>query len=276
MERVEKAVIMARGLGTRMRKADDSAALDVKQNAAADSGVKAMIPIGAGRPFIDYVLSALADAGYACACLVIGPEHESVREYFSVQSPPKRISVEFAVQEKPLGTADAVAASRQFAGRDRFLLLNSDNYYPMRALTALAGFDGAGVALFDRDRMVADSNIPEARIRKFSVAEIDHDDNLRRIHEKPSDEILRAMGVPLWVNMNCWVFSPAIFEACGRIGLSERGELELTAAVQYAIDILGERFTALKLQDAVLDLSSRSDIAPVVDRLQTLNRNPEP
>lgn len=274
MGRVEKAVIMARGLGTRMRQADSAAALDESQSAAADSGVKAMIPIGVGRPFLDYVLSALADAGYTRACLVIGPEHGNVREYFSVQSPPERIRVEFAVQEKPLGTADAAAAARQFAGSDRFLLLNSDNYYPARALESLAALDGAGVALFDRDRMVADSNIPEDRIRKFSIAEINEDGCLRRIHEKPSDETIRALGAPLWINMNCWLFSPAIFEACGGIDLSERGELELTAAVQYAIDILGERFTALRFQDAVLDLSSRSDIAPVVDRLQTLNPKP--
>ncbi|MCL2878357.1 MAG: nucleotidyltransferase family protein [Acidobacteria bacterium] len=272
--RVEKAVIMARGLGTRMRKPDEAAALNENQNAAADSGVKAMIPIGVGRPFLDYILSALADAGYTRACLIIGPEHGNVREYFCVQSPPRRIRVEFAVQEKPLGTADAVAAARQFAENDRFILLNSDNYYPAGALETLAGLDGAGVALFDRDRMVMDGNIPEDRIRKFSVAEIGQDGSLRRIHEKPSDEILRAMGAPLWINMNCWLFSPAIFEACGRIDLSERGELELTAAVQYAIDILGERFTALQFRDAVLDLSSRSDIAPVVDRLRTLN--PEP
>ena len=274
MARVEKAVIMARGLGTRMRKADESAALNESQNAAADSGVKAMIPVDGGRPFLDYILSALADAGYTRACLVIGPEHVNVREYFGVLSPPKRIRVEFAVQEKPLGTADAVAVARNFAGNDQFLLLNSDNYYPAEALEALAGLNGSGVALFDRDRMVMDSNIPEDRIRKFSVAEINQDGSLRRIHEKPSDEILRAMGVPLWVNMNCWLFSPAIFEACDRIDLSERGELELTAAVQYAIDVLGERFTALQFRDAVLDLSNRSDIAPVVDRLRTLN--PEP
>ena len=274
MGRVDKAVIMARGLGTRMRRQDESAALNDDQGTAADSGVKAMIPIGDGRPFLEYVLSALADAGYTRACLVIGPEHGNVREYFGVQMPPRGIRVEFAIQEKPLGTADAVAAARQFAGNDRFLLINSDNYYPVRALEDISGLDGAGVALFDRDRMVMDGNIPEDRVRNFSVAEVGRDGCLRRIHEKPSDEILRAMGVPLWVNMNCWLFSPAIFEACGRIDLSARGELELTAAVQYAIDIMGERFTALQFREAVLDLSSRSDIMPVVDKLRTLN--PEP
>ena len=69
----EKAVVMARGLGTRMRKADVAAPLDRHQAEIANAGVKAMIPIG--RPFLDYVLSGLADAGYSDACVVIGPEH---------------------------------------------------------------------------------------------------------------------------------------------------------------------------------------------------------
>ena len=138
MKRIEKAVIMARGLGTRMRKQDDSAVLDNGQSVAANTGVKAMIPIG--RPFLDYVLSALADAGYTRACLVIGPEHQAVRDYFEVQSPPKRIRVEFAIQEKPLGTADAVLAARKFAGDDLFLLMNSDNYYPIEALRRLGSW----------------------------------------------------------------------------------------------------------------------------------------
>jgi glucose-1-phosphate thymidylyltransferase len=279
MGRVEKVVIMARGLGTRMRQAatlpDEAATLTAEQNAAADSGVKAMIPVtGQARPFLDYVLSALADAGYSRACLVIGSEHQGVRDYFTVQSPPKRIRVEFAVQEKPLGTADAVAAAEQFADGDLFLLLNSDNYYPASALEALGRLDGSGVALFDRDRMTAESNIPEDRIGKFSVAEVNPDGSLRRIHEKPSEETLRTLAAPLLVNMNCWLFSSAIFEACRKIGLSPRGELELTDAVQYAIDHLGERFTALALRDAVLDLSSRSDIAAVADRLRPLHPNP--
>ena len=56
-----RAVILARGLGTRMRKTDDAASLSPAQAAAADTGVKGMIPIG--RPFMDFLISALADAG---------------------------------------------------------------------------------------------------------------------------------------------------------------------------------------------------------------------
>ena len=55
---IDKAVILARGLGTRMVKRNDTAKLDAGQSAVADTAVKALIPID--RPFLDYVLSALA------------------------------------------------------------------------------------------------------------------------------------------------------------------------------------------------------------------------
>ena len=272
MDRVDKAVIMARGLGTRMRKDDESAALSKDQMAAAGTGIKAMIPIG--RPFLDYVLSGLADAGFSQACLIIGPEHQIMRDYYLVQSPPKRIKIDFAVQQQPLGTADAVLAAKAFAGNESFLVINSDNYYPVSALRAMRELGKAGVALFDRDRLVTESNIPEDRVLKFALAKVGKDGCLEQILEKPSEEVLREMSLPIYVSMNCWIFSPVIFRACQSIRPSARGELELTDAVQYAIDKLDERFKVLPCQGAVLDMSSRSDIAVVAEKLRGLNPNP--
>jgi dTDP-glucose pyrophosphorylase len=266
-----KAVILARGLGTRMRKEDGSAALNRDQMAIADSGLKAMIPIG--RPFMDYALSALADAGYSDACLIIGPEHHVVRDYYR-DNPAQRIRVHFAVQEKPLGTADAVLAAREFAGKDHFLVVNSDNYYPVETLDGLRQLGQSGIALFDRDRLVAESNIPSDRVLKFAVAKVDSQGFLEKIYEKPFEETIRALGSPLYVSMNCWMFSPAIIRACLSIQPSARGELELTDAVQYAIDVLKERFKVLTYRSPVLDLSSRSDIASVADRLRKVNPVP--
>ena len=60
-----------------MRQADERANVDAQQAAVAEQGIKAMIPIG--RPFLDYVLSALRDAGCDDICLVIGPEHSAIR-----------------------------------------------------------------------------------------------------------------------------------------------------------------------------------------------------
>ncbi len=271
-DRVDKAVILARGLGTRMRKPNGSAALNHGQKAAADAGIKAMIPVG--RPFLDYVLSSLADAGYAQVCLVIGPEHSMVRDYYTQQAPPRRVRIFFAIQEKPLGTADALLAAESYAGGDLFLMLNSDNYYPTAVFQALRESGHPGTALFDRESLVRESNIPAERVLKYAVARVGDDGYLERIIEKPDEAEVQALGEPVWVSMNCWLFSSVIFRACRSVQMSARNELELTDAIQFAIDSLNERFRVLTFHAPVLDLSSRLDIDTVSEKLRGIEANP--
>jgi glucose-1-phosphate thymidylyltransferase len=256
-----KAVILARGLGKRMRRGDEAARLDPAQRRAAAGGVKAMIPIG--RPFLDYVLSSLADAGCRRVCLVVGPGQDPVREHYSGLPPPSRLAIEFAVQQEARGTADAVAAAEAFAGGDPFLVINSDNYYPPEALAGLVAAGGPAVALFERQSLVSGGNIPAERVSSFAVAQSDGRGLLVRILEKPDAATLAALPAPICVSMNCWRFGPAIFTACRAIRPSVRGELELPDAVQYAIDVLGERFRVLEFRAGVLDLTTRGDIAAV-------------
>jgi glucose-1-phosphate thymidylyltransferase len=131
-----------------------------------------------------------------------------------------------------------------------------------------------GIALFDRDRLIAESNIPEDRVQKFAVAQVSAGGYLEHIYEKPLPETIRSLGSPVYVSMNSWMFSPAIFRACQSISPSARDELELTDAVQYAIDVLKERFKVLTYRSPVLDLSSRSDISAVADKLRDVNPAP--
>lgn len=263
---LNKAVILARGLGSRMREPDSAAHLDAKQANVADSGVKALIPVG--RPFLDYSLSNLADAGYHDICLVVAPDHSAVRHYYYEDVRPQRIAIRFAVQQDPNGTADAVAAAEEFAGADPFVVINSDNYYPCEALAALREIDGSGTAMFERDSLIAQSNIPAERVGRFGVGLLDEiDGHLTRITEKPDDDLLASLGTDVWVSMNCWRFGPSIFEACQRISPSPRGELEIPDAVQYAIDQLGETFSVVKVRAGVLDMTGRRDIAAVAKRL---------
>src|ERR1051326_248996 len=129
-----RVVILARGLGTRMRRANEAATLVEEQSAIADAGVKAMIPFD--RPLLDYVLSGLADAGYRHICLVIGPEHDAIRDYYENQT-LSRVRLTYAIQHQPRGTADALLAAETFAAAREFVVMNSDNYYPVEALRIL-------------------------------------------------------------------------------------------------------------------------------------------
>jgi glucose-1-phosphate thymidylyltransferase len=260
-----RAVILARGLGSRMRRAAPAVAIDERQARAADTGIKAMIPVG--RPFLDYVLSALADAGFGEVCLVIGPEHGAVRDYYGQPERLSRVHVRFAIQPEPLGTSDAVLAAESFAGADEFLVINSDNFYPAAALEAMRTLGGTGLAGFDREALVRDGNINEARVRQYAVLEVGADGTLTGIVEKPDQETLGRAGRQALISMNCWRFGPAIFDAARRIGRSARGEYELADAVKRAI-AQGETFRVVPVSAGVLDLSMRGDIPSVARWLE--------
>ena len=260
-----KVVILARGLGTRMRKSDDSAKLEAHQATAANAGVKAMIPIGdgpGGRPFIDYLLSSLADAGFTDVCLVIGPEHTHVRERYERETIPSRLRIHFAIQERALGTANAVLSAELFAENDSFVVINSDNYYPREALEGLHDLAEPAIVGFDRDALVRLGNVPADRTKRFGALDIDADGYLRRILVSPTEEML-SLGGPVYSSMNCFLFTPEIFRACREVPVSARGEFELPQAIHYAIDHDWMRFKVVRVAGAVLDMSSRGDIAGV-------------
>lgn len=255
-----KAVILARGVGKRMRAALAGSYLTTEQEEIAARGIKAMMPIG--RPFLDYSISALADAGCAEICLIIGPEHDLIRDYYESLK-PKRVHISFAVQPQPLGTADALRAGQKFTGSDNFLVLNSDNYYPADALRKLRRLGGSGVIGFERSGLLESEAIDEVRLRGYAVLRTDATDHLRRIEEKPSWVEADAL-----ISMNSWSFTPTIYRACEAIGPSSRGEYEIPSAVQYAIDNLNEQFQVIPFRGEVLDLSSRADIATVARHLE--------
>lgn len=264
-EGIGKAVILARGLGTRMRRDDAGVPLDAAQAAAAAAGLKSLMPLG-GRPFLHYVLSALADAGYREVCLVIGPDREELRRHFLREVKLRRLKIAFAIQAAPLGTADAVLAAEGFTGADPFLVINSDNYYPVEAYRALRELDGAGIAAFWRQGLVTLGNLTRERVARFPVVEPGADGTLARLVEaeerRGADD-----GADALISMNCWMLTPPIFAACRAIPPAASGELEIQAAVRHAMRSLGVRFRVLSFRAPVLDLTARADVAYVTERL---------
>jgi len=273
-----RAVVLARGLGTRMREPDPGAPLSREQHRAADAGLKAMMPVN-GRPFLDYVLGSLAEAGLRDVALVVAPDHEMLRQHLAAAA-PARLQVSFAVQETPLGTADAVLAAETWTQGEPFLVMNADNLYPVAALRALAALDQPGFLAFDADDLVRTSNIPAGRVRAFALAVVDEDGYLASIVEKPAEVPPEGeshetssprVASPFsrkqtYVSMNCWGFDARIFQACRDVPKSTRGEFELPEAVALAV-ARGMRIKAVPANGPVLDLSRRADAADVARRL---------
>jgi dTDP-glucose pyrophosphorylase len=278
-----KAVLLARGLGSRMKQDADAAALTPTQAAAAAAGAKGMMPIGGAaaasgtsrltRPFLDYVLSALADAGCGDVCFVVAPDHDAIRDYYDGAGQPARVRIAYAVQDIADGTARAVQAAQAFAGRDPFLVLNSDNLYPAPVLRALVALDEPGLPAYRRDSLVNESGFPPDRVTGFAAIEIDAAGYLTRIVEKPGRDYYDAAGPDALISMNVWRFDERIFTACRDVPLSRRGEYELPEAVGLAVS-RGVKFKTVPASGAVLDLSRRSDVALVSERLAGVEPRP--
>ncbi len=271
-----KAVLLARGLGSRMKQEGPSTspgagdmALTAEQVAAAAAGAKGMMPLGANgsmRPFLDYVLSALADAGCSRVCFVVAPDHSAMRAYYEGAGRPSRLSIEYAVQPIADGTARAVQSAEAFVSQSPFLVLNSDNLYPVPVLRALVDLDGPGLPAFPVDSLVRDSGFPRDRVASFAAIEVDDHGRLTRIVEKPGREYYDKVGSRALISMNVWRFDQRIFDACRGVPLSTRGEYELPEAVGVAVSrgVVFQTFTA---SGAVLDLSRRADVSVVSARL---------
>jgi dTDP-glucose pyrophosphorylase len=260
---IDKAVILAAGRGSRMRRVHEDVAITPKQAEVANTGLKAMMPVG--RPFIDYVLSGLVESGYRRVCLVIGPGHQVLREHCG-QIVGGALDIQFAVQSVPLGTANALASASGFVGDDSFLMINSDNYYPIVALAGLGQMAGSAVAAFTSEGLCR-GNIRPERLRQFAIVLPDSHGHVAGLIEKPEDDRWLRSACPVLINMNCWRFTPLIFEACGAISKSARDEYELSDAVSYAIENLSEPFNIFEVDEPVLDLSTQADVAEVTRRL---------
>lgn len=111
---MSSAVILAGGLGTRLR----STVPDLP---------KPMAPI-AGRPFLEYQLDYWIAQGIGRFVLSVGYRHDAIMSHFG--SRYRGAELDYAIEEKPLGTGGGLLLAVEQVSRDEpFLLLNGDTYF---------------------------------------------------------------------------------------------------------------------------------------------------
>ena len=219
------------------------------------------------------MLHALADGGCTSVCFVVAPDHTAIRDYYEGAGRPSRLAVDYAVQPVADGTARAVQSAQSYAGRDPFLVLNSDNLYPAPVVASLIELDGPGLPAYDAELLARESGFPRDRVTGFAAIDVDDRGRLTRIIEKPGRDYFDRAGARALVSMNVWRFDERIFDACRDVPVSTRGEYELPEAVGLAI-ARGVAFQTFRASGAVLDLSRRSDVAMVNTRLAGVEARP--
>ena len=151
-------------------------------------------PARSSRPFLDYSLSALADAGYTDVCLVVAPDHEAMAQHYAGPGAPRRLRLAFAVQDEPHRHRErrrrrrrrGPATTRSSSSTATTTMLCG----PWRRSSAAPAPPPRSIR---RETLVARSNIPAERIRAFALGVVD-DGRLARIVEKPTPAQAAALG----------------------------------------------------------------------------------
>ena len=125
------AIILAGGLGTRLRD-------------AVPDLPKPMAPVQ-GRPFLEYQMDYWIAQGVARFVLSVGYRSEAIIGHFGTAY--RGASIDYAVEETPLGTGGGLLlAAEKTADDAAFLLLNGDTFFAvdLAALTAFHSERRAG------------------------------------------------------------------------------------------------------------------------------------
>ena len=204
-----QAVVPAAGEGTRMRP-------------LTDERPKGLVEV-AGKPLLAHGFDALDGVADECV-VVVGHRGQQIVDHFG--SRYGGLSLSYVTQQEPRGLADALSQAAPLVDGP-FISLNGDNVIQadLRRLVRANRDSSADVtALTER--------VPREQSGRGAVFELEEGE-IVGIVEKPTDP--PSTLVP----RGCYVFSPAIFEACRRVTPGETGERELTDAISLVLEAGG-------------------------------------
>tara|TARA_Y100000768_G_scaffold330800_1_gene269753 strand:- start:715 stop:1584 length:870 start_codon:yes stop_codon:yes gene_type:complete len=280
-------VILAGGASSRLKKSLNDVDLDKNVSDLAKSSHKTLIPLGKDkRPLIYFILQNALNAGVSEVFLITSPENSAFKDF--IQSEVFKdsfsdININFAIQykpedrEKPLGTSDALMQAmdqHEILKSNSFVIINGDNLYSVNSLNSLYEQDEKQHSLisYDRDGL----NFPHERLTKFALINVDENNQLINIIEKPPIEEVdnfRDKLDKIRVSMNIFkFFGPTIYPFIKNCPLHpERKEKEIPEAVRNYIKDFPNSFNALPFFEHIPDLTSAKDILNIIKTIPNSN-----
>jgi glucose-1-phosphate thymidylyltransferase len=173
----------------------------------------------AGRPMVEWSIEALVRADVTEIVVVTGPEH--VASFIELLGDGAHLGVdrlEFAVQERPGGIAEALGLTESFAEGGPIVLMLADNLLERSLSDMVTSFSkkptGARLLLSEMD--------DDEHLRHLGVPELDGDGRIVSIVEKPAAPPSRFAVTGVY----CYEYS--VYDVVKTLVPSGRGELEIT------------------------------------------------
>ena len=219
MSKIDKAVILAAGRGTRMREL------------TADLP-KPMIEVR-GKPVLQHIVEGLRDAGICEFLIVVGYRGDTVRNFLGDGS-RYDIAIRYATQTVQDGTGRVVDLARDFVGDSPFVLSYGD------ILVDPTNYERV-VDLHDHIEAIITVTRGED-VSKGGAVFLNEQMDLVDIREKAKPDQTSSP----WYNAGLYAFRPSIFEFTAKLKPSPRGEYELTDAIRELAQS-GKKVKALEL-----------------------------
>ena len=226
MAKIETAVLLAAGRGTRM----GQLTRDVP---------KPMIEVR-GKPVLQHIVEGLRGAGVREFLIVVGYHANAICEHFG-DGPRFNIDIKYATQAVQDGTGRVVDLARDFTENLPFVLSYGDILVEPRNYKRIVDLDDDVEAIVSVKR--------DEDVSKGGAVFVNERMELVDLREKPKP------GEPTspWYNAGLYAFRPSIFEFTSKLQPSPRGEYELTDAIRD-LARSGKKVQALELQGEWADV----------------------
>jgi glucose-1-phosphate thymidylyltransferase len=234
-----KAVVLAAGEGTRLRP-------------LTEDKPKGMVEVD-GEPILTHCLDRLAELGADEFVIVVGYLKQEIIEHYDDEY--RGIPITYAHQREQQGLAHALLTVEEHIDDD-FMLMLGDNVFEanLEDVVRRQQEDRADAAFLVEE-------VPWEEASRYGVCDTNKYGEITEVVEKPEDPPSNL------VMTGFYTFSPAIFHACHLVQPSNRGEYEISEAVDLLIRS-GRTIDAIQLDGWRMDIGYPEDRDEAERRLQ--------
>ena len=220
---------------------------------------KQLLPIY-DKPMIYYPLSVLMLSKIKEVLIISNPEYIDFYKNLLGDGSHLVMKIEYKIQEKPRGLADAFIVGEEFIGDDTVCLILGDNvFYGQGFVPKLMN-----AAAIEEGAVIFGYYVPDPR--EFGVVEFDKERNVISLEEKPENP-KSHYAVP-----GLYYYDNSVIERAKNLKPSDRGEIEITdlnkeylKENKLKVELLGRGF-------AWLDTGSYDGLANASNFVQTMQK----